>query len=332
MHLIGLAGVMIRRKDNVQALNVARQALVAAAGDPEAAFLARRLLGSLVPRYHFPMMNDTRRNLVWDAALRNAIRPGMHVLEIGTGGGMLALIAARAGADRVTTCEIDSVLAELATEVAARNSYGNVINVIAKKSQDLYLGVDLDRPADLLICDIFADDLLGFDPLPALVDARRLLTSGARVVPEAGAIRVALGRWDGYARQQAGSAAGFDISPFADLTPNSIRLRVGYPDVEVLSVEADLFGFRFDADYHPPSSRVEVELEAHADGEVNGILQWIRLRLDADRALEARPQPGAIFFSSPYFYPLPGPVAMRRGDRMKVAATYTGSQFSLWPL
>ena len=41
----------------------------------------------------------------YDAALRRAIRPGCRVLEIGTGSGLLAMMAARAGAAQVVTCE-----------------------------------------------------------------------------------------------------------------------------------------------------------------------------------------------------------------------------------
>ena len=66
----------------------------------DAYHLGRQVLGKRIPGYHIPIMNNARRNAAWVKALRNAIRPGMHVLEIGTGAGMLALIAARAGAER----------------------------------------------------------------------------------------------------------------------------------------------------------------------------------------------------------------------------------------
>jgi type III protein arginine methyltransferase len=186
-NLVGLAEVVLDKKEELRAFELARKALHEASGDPEVEIRARALLGALLPGYHIRMMNDTRRNDAWDRALGRAIRPGMHVLEIGTGAGMLALMAARGGAEKVTTCESNPVAAAMAREICERNGYGSAINVVPKGSHDVILGTDLGRPADLLFCDIFTDNMLGFDPLPALADARnRLLTTGAPVVPAFG--------------------------------------------------------------------------------------------------------------------------------------------------
>src|SRR5215467_3853117 len=54
----------------------------------------------VVPPWHFAMMDDRRRNEAYEAAIRRAVK-GKRVLDIGTGAGLLALIAARAGASHV---------------------------------------------------------------------------------------------------------------------------------------------------------------------------------------------------------------------------------------
>lgn len=330
-HFLALATILLQKKDKVRALRMARQALAASGGDPETALVARHLLSSLIPRYHFPMMNDARRNVAWDLAIRKAVAAGhRRILDIGTGAGMLALMAARAGAEKVVTCELDPVLAELARELMERNRYSSVVEVVAARSQDLRLGEHLQEPADLLICDIFADDLIGFDPLPALADARRLLLPGAPVIPASGAIQVALCHWGGYKRHRAAMAAGFDISPLADLTPATIRLRVGFPDVRLRSESVEAFRFGFDAAEYPAEGTTMMALEATESGEVNGMVQWIKLQLDDEVALEARPEPGATFFSSPNFYPLPEPVLMKCGDTLRATASHSGNRLLLW--
>jgi type III protein arginine methyltransferase len=330
-NLVGLAEVALGKKEKFRAFELARKALQEASGDFEVKIRAKALIGSLLPSYHPRMMNDARRNHAWDRALRRAIRPGMRVLEIGSGAGMLALMAARAGAEKVTTCEKDLIAATVAREICECNGYGSQVEVVGKKSQDLIPGVDLERPADLLFCDIFADTLLSFDPLPALADARnRLLAPGAPVIPAAGVIKTALGRWKRYAIAcRTTRAAGFDISPFADLVRPSVTIEIGDPDLSLCSSEAEAFRFDFGLPFHPDAGRSEFSLEADCDGIVNGIVQWIRLELDSETALEAHPEPGAIFFSAPQFWPLPEPVEMRRGEAIGIVAEYSRKLLSI---
>jgi type II protein arginine methyltransferase len=333
-NLIGLAELAVSKKERLRAFDLARRALRDSSRDSGVEMRARALLGSLLPGYHARMMNDDRRNRAWDQALRRAIRPGMHVLEIGSGAGMLALMAARAGAGRVITCEKDPVAAAIAREICERNGYGSRIEIVPKRSQDLAIGADLERPADLLFCDIFADTLLGFDPLPALTDARnRLLAASAPVIPGAGVIKAALARWEGCAAAcRADRAAGFDISGFADLLRPSVTVAIGDPGMSVCSAEVEVFRFDFGMASHPDSGRKALNLQADRDGIVDGVVQWIRLELDSETSLEARPEPGARFFSSPRFWPFPRAVEMRRGETIRIIAEYEdGARLWIWP-
>jgi type III protein arginine methyltransferase len=332
-NLIGLAEVALGRRERFQAFELARKALHEASGDSGVELRARSLLGSLLPAYHTRMMNDVRRNDAWNRALRRAIHPGMRVLEIGSGAGMLALMAARAGAEKVTTCEKDRVAATIAREICESNGYGSIVDVVSKKSQDLIPGVDLNQPADLLFCDIFADTLLAFDPLPALADARnRLLAPGAPVVPAAGVIKIALARWKSCATEcRTNHSAGFDISAFANLVRPSAIVAIGDSNVSLCSPDAEAFRFDFGAPSHPEADRAELTLQADCDGTVDGVIQWIRLELDSETALEARPEPGATFFSSPQFWSLPESIEMRRGESVGIVAEYYRERLSIRP-
>lgn len=330
--LVSVAGFAASKKKNLRAFEFAREAMALSSPSSEAYVRARHVLGGLIPRYHIPMMNDARRNVAWDKALCDAIRPGMHVLEIGTGAGMLALMAARAGAEKVIICEKDEVAAELARELAARNGYADRIVVITKRSQDCKLGTDLERRMDLLFCDIFGDKFFDFDPLPALSDARqRLLMPDAPAIPASGALRVALANHADYNRGfQASHAAGFDIRPVADFARIFSTVTIGSSMLQLMSTALESFRFDFVTATHQRRDRRELVLEAVADGEVNGLAQWIRLDLDKDTVLEARPEPGATFFSSPCFYPFPEPIKLRRGDQLRVATSYDETEVRNW--
>jgi len=58
------------------------------------------------------MIADSQRNSAFERALRTAVRASLdrtgecHVLDIGSGSGLLAMMAARAGATRVTALEM----------------------------------------------------------------------------------------------------------------------------------------------------------------------------------------------------------------------------------
>ena len=111
----------------------------------DAAIALDTTIAAVIPPWHAAMLNDKRRNDLFDKAIRRAIHPGSHVLDIGTGTGLLAMMAARAGAEHVTACESVGVLAEKARDIVALNGLSDKITVIHKHSRDLVLGEDLPR-------------------------------------------------------------------------------------------------------------------------------------------------------------------------------------------
>jgi hypothetical protein len=152
-----------------------------------------------------------------------------------------------------------------------------------------------------------------------------------RVVPAACAIRVALAHRERY--ELAGrieAAAGFDLTHFSNFAAATMPTPVGAPDLALLSEPAELFRFDLAAGELPHKGRTEVSLVAAEDAVVTGVIHWIRLELDAQTVLEAKPEPGATSFASPVFWPLPAPVAVRRGEPIRVCAAHTTSNLTLW--
>lgn len=315
----------------IYAYDFCRQAQTLADGDEEIAFAVRECVSGLVPGYHLALINDARRNEAWDRALRRAMRPAMRVLEIGTGTGMLAMMAARAGA-RVTTCEAHPVVAHLARELIARNGFAERVDVICKNSLRLELGKDLAEPAELVFCDNFSDTMFSFDPLQSLADARRrLLRPAAPTVPAAAAVRVALADWQTYwSMCHAESSCDFDVSPAAIFAPGSLDVKVGDPTLTLLSGAYD--GFRIDlmAESPPPSGRVRLLIEATRDGTLNGIVHWNRLELDEETVLEVPPEPGVRYFSNLRFFPIIPPRQLHAGEVVIVYGRYEGTKMSFW--
>lgn len=71
--------------------------------------------------FHFAMMNDHDRNAFYRDALKAAVKPTDTVLEIGTGSGLLAMCAAKAGAEHVYAIEANRHLTSLAEHIIGCN-------------------------------------------------------------------------------------------------------------------------------------------------------------------------------------------------------------------
>jgi ribosomal protein L11 methyltransferase len=116
------------------------------------------------------------------AALEEAIRPGMDVLDLGTGSGVLAIAAARQGAASVLALDIDDLAVAAARENVAINGVEYVVHV-ERGSLDVVLSsTDAERRRyDLILVNILARvicDLMGQGLAAVLKPGGVLIGSG----------------------------------------------------------------------------------------------------------------------------------------------------------
>lgn len=322
-----LSDLALRGKRRERAYALARRARALAPDDPEVAVLTAHAISQSVWEWHVPMLQETERNDLYDAAIRAAVRPGMRVLDIGTGTGLLAMMAARAGAEAVTTCERVTGIADAAQDIVALNGYADRIAVHNVLSTALDPQRDLGGPVDLVVSEILGSDLIGESVLPTLRDAiRRLLKPGGTMIPAGGEVRVALAQWDGPPLR-IDVVSGFDVRPFNAIGKPSSSIPPDNPQLALRSEPATLFAFDFTAVDTPVSGAGAVRLEATGGG-ANGFVQWIRIQLDESHVYENLPGVRRRSGWSPSFYPFDAPLAA--GEHITVQGRHNETELWLW--
>jgi len=327
--LIAIARQMIAAGDRSRALELAEQVHAMTGGTGEAGVTAAEILSDGVHSWHFLIPRDRARNDAYEQALLRAIRPGCRVLEIGTGTGLLAMMAARAGAT-VVTCEADPAIASVAREVIAVNGYADRVTVVGKHSSALDPERDMDGLADILVSEIVSNDLLSEGVLAAHEDAvGRLLAPDGVVIPPRGTIRVALARDLRNRSPRLGEASGFDLSAFNRLAAPSEMIRVGMEQVALCSDPVDLFDFDFATAVPRKPERREFEI-ASQGGRVDGIVQWIALEMDEVGRYENRPQSGAASCWGARLWRFTQPMDTQAGRLLAVGGAHERDRVRLW--
>lgn len=99
-------------------------------------------------QYHVPMLLDEHRMNAFEQAIADVVRPGMHVLDLGAGTGVLSFFAAQRGA-RVTAVEREPIVLAAARTALAHAGDQEITLVHA----DARTFVP-DEPVDVVLCEM----------------------------------------------------------------------------------------------------------------------------------------------------------------------------------
>jgi protein arginine N-methyltransferase 1 len=120
--------------------------------EPQPAFPA-----DVIPiQYHFNMLGDGARMDGFHRAIQLAVRPGMRVLDLGGGTGVLSWFAAAQGAARVWCVELLPEMAAAARRSLDENPGGERVTVVEADARS-YLPPE---PVDVVLCEMLHTGLL----------------------------------------------------------------------------------------------------------------------------------------------------------------------------
>lgn len=115
------------------------------------------MLGQFIPiHYHYQMLNQEQRIGGFEAAIAAVVKPGMKVLELGAGTGVLSFFAARAGASKVYCVERLPHVARAAQRFLAANHVADRVEVTNGDASS-YLPPE---PVDVVVCEMLHTAML----------------------------------------------------------------------------------------------------------------------------------------------------------------------------
>lgn len=125
------------------------------------------------------MVSDAPRTDAFAAAIKEAIKGGETVIDVGTGSGLLAMLAANAGAKKVYALD-QARIADAARESVERNGLSDTVEVLNANATDFQLA----EPVDLIVSEwlghfAYVENML--DDLLVCRDAN--LKEGGRMLP-----------------------------------------------------------------------------------------------------------------------------------------------------
>ncbi|GFY67684.1 protein arginine N-methyltransferase 7 [Trichonephila inaurata madagascariensis] len=306
------------------------------------------------------MLHDKERNEKYHAALKKAIKSmreqgrAVKVLDIGTGTGLLSMMAANAGADSVVACEMFRPVAKCAEDVIKQNGFEDKIKIVLKHSTDLTVGPegDLKEKANILVAEVFDTELIGEGALKTFLHAGKyLLEPDSIVIPSAASVYAQIvespliSKWNTLFPVQV--APGKVIIPPKKVT--SCHGSAAVHDVQMSQIPQDkftrltdpicVFEFSFTGEKSIEMNETFIkQVPSIASGSCEIVFMWWTLKMDMDGDIIlnngpkwVQPNPDKAQWRDHWMqaiYYLPEVLNVSAGDKVTLTAYH--DEYSLW--
>lgn len=171
---------------------------------------------------HQVMLGDSVRLHAYDQALRQTVRPGDIVVDVGSGTLILSLLALRHGAVHVYAIEGSPEVAALAVAIAKRNHLEGRVTIIQGDARTVRLPTDVDVIVSEMMGNLGPEEQMA--EVVAEV-ARRHLKPGGRVIPQRVETRFQAIQFDAEGwGVWSDDFWGYSLSPVQDYAPPAAQL------------------------------------------------------------------------------------------------------------
>ncbi len=280
--------------------------------------------------YHRTLIADHVRNGAFFAALKACIEPGKTVVaDIGTGTGLIGVMAARLGAKRVYMYETAAIGA-VAEQTVRDNKLGAVCEVMACHSADM-----IDPPrADVVVSETLGNYALEENIISTLSDgAARHLNPRGRLIPSALTQFVAPVTSDRFHRElavwdEAGARLGIalDLSHARAMTVNNAYVRHLAPNDLMPGAKSIIAWDRVDFTKRPSANRkCDVAWRIDTPSQIHGFAVWWSVELGPGIELSTAPAAPWTHWEQLYF-PLGEPLIAEPDQHVRLSLRTKSSE------
>ncbi|CAL1586982.1 unnamed protein product [Knipowitschia caucasica] len=304
------------------------------------------------------MLHDHDRNQKYYQGIRAAVSrvkargERVVVLDIGTGTGLLSMMAVTAGADVCYAVEVFAPMAAAARSIVQKNGFSEQITVINKHSTAVTVGAggDMASRANVLLTELFDTELIGEGALSAYEHAHlHLVQSGCEAVPHRATVYATLVQserlWS-WAHLQPLAVGGSQLLPYDALSrcPGSHAVcdlqlsQLPRGSLSALSPRLTMFSVDFSRAVSSEPQTHCRSFEAQSSGEAQVVLSWWDLSMDPDNTIVCSMAPSWTYedpHSAPWrdhwmqsVYFLPEQSSVSRGQDLTLTVSH--DDYSLW--
>jgi len=260
---------------------------------------------------HKEMIYDRVRTTAYRNAILKVVRPGDVVLDLGTGTGLLAFLAVRAGASKVFAIEKTNII-EVAKANARKMKIDDRIEFITADSRS----VDLAERVDVIVSEVIGHLVVEENMLDSIIDSRdRFLKPSGKLVPSSAEVYfVPVEAKQVYCEEievWSDPVEDMDLSGSRDFAASNIYL-ADFKEANYLAEPQRLL----DLDLTSVDS-IEMSLkgsyEVTRNGVLHGLAGWFVAKLFDEIEISTSPS-GEPTHWKQCFLPVESPVDVRRGD------------------
>jgi len=249
----------------------------------------------------FYCLYDSERTSAFKKAIKNTVRLGDIVLEMGAGSGILSMFACDAGAKKVYAIELDHTNVVSLKESLALNGYSDRVVVIEGDATS----IKLPEKVDVIICEMIATGLIEELQIPAMNNAIKFARKEVRVILQEYEILVDLVK-----SKNNFHSKNFQIIRYEFPDKTSLRSQQYSNQLTLRKVD-------FRAKNTKSFLNESLEIKISKDGEINGV------RISGKTVFSDKSTFGySLSYSFPIILPI-DPQVVAVGDTYKLDISYS---------